>query len=83
MELYDRQPIYAVTHYLTGFLAFYYPIIGILALLYQFGQYAFNVRFFLFELKFKKGNSLAHTGLKLLEMLIGYILAIIFNTLIT
>jgi hypothetical protein len=43
-----------------------------LALVYQLGQYAFNIRVFLAEGEIRPGNSWDHTGLKLVEMAVGY-----------
>jgi hypothetical protein len=72
MSLYDRPPHYALSHILFGFAAAWVPIIGILAVAYQLLQYVFNVRTFPVEWRIEKGNSVAHTGLKLAEMGLGY-----------
>jgi hypothetical protein len=72
MALYDRPPHYAISHILFGFAAVWFPIIGILAVAYQLLQYVFNVRTFPVEWRIEKGNSVAHTGLKLAEMALGY-----------
>lgn len=72
MKLYERPPIYAVTHVAFGFAAVWYPLIGVLALLYQIGQFVYNVRVFPLEGKILPGNSITHTGLKLAEMAMGY-----------
>jgi hypothetical protein len=61
---------------LFGFAAVWYPIIGILAITYQLLQFAFNVRTFPVEGRIEKGNSVAHTGLKLAEMALGYSLGL-------
>jgi hypothetical protein len=73
MGLYERPRHYAVSHMLFGFLAAWFPVIGILAVVYQLGQLFFNVRVFPVEGKVLSGNSVQHTGLKLAEMLVGYI----------
>ncbi len=70
--LYDRSPIYAITHILIGFIAVWYPIIGIGGLIYQVGQLVLNIRAFPFEGKIRKGNNIYHTGLKVAEMGLGY-----------
>ena len=72
MGLYERPPYYALTHILFGISAVWYPIVGILVLIYQLGQYFFNRRVFLFEWTIKKGNSIEHTLLKLAEVGFGY-----------
>ncbi len=72
MTLYERPPHYAVSHVLLGLVAVWIPLIGILAVAYQLLQFAFNVRTFPVEGRIEKGNSIAHTGLKLAEMGLGY-----------
>jgi hypothetical protein len=82
MKIYDRPAFYFFTHLLMGFAAAWYPIIGILAILYQLGQLAFNVRVFARELKILKGNSVAHTFVKLMEIGLGYLLGSVVKKLI-
>lgn len=77
--LYPRPGYYMVSHVAIGFIAAWIPIVGILGVLYQLGQYFLNVRTFPFEMKYENGNSIHHTGLKLAEMLIGYILGKAFQ----
>jgi hypothetical protein len=70
--LYERPRYYAASHILFGFLAVWFPLVGILAVLYQLGQFAFHVRVFPVEGRIEPGNSIEHTGLKLFEMAVGY-----------
>jgi hypothetical protein len=77
--LYERPRYYAASHLLFGFLAVWYPLVGILAVLYQLGQFAFNVRTFPVEGRIEPGNSLEHTGLKLFEMAVGYLAGVLFR----
>ena len=79
MTLYERPPHYALSHILFGFAAVWFPIIGILAVVYQLAQFAFNVRTFPVEWRIEKGNSVAHTGLKLAEMTLGYALGFLLR----
>ena len=72
MKVYDKPIHYTISHVLTGFIASYYTWVGVLALVYQVTQLAFNIRFFPVEGKIGKGNSIEHTIVKLLEMLMGY-----------
>jgi hypothetical protein len=74
MKLYDRPAFYFFAHLLMGFVAAWYPALGVLAIVYQVGQLVFNVRIFARELKILKGNSIAHTLVKLLEIGLGYLL---------
>ncbi len=73
MVLYERPRHYAISHIFFGFIAVFYPLIGILAIVYQLGQLYFNVRVFPVEGKILKGNTVHHTALKIAEMAIGYI----------
>jgi len=74
MEIYDRPHHYAISHIMAGFAAVWVPLVGVLAVAYQLLQFVCNVRTFPVEWRIKKGNSVAHTGLKLAEMAVGYAL---------
>jgi hypothetical protein len=82
MALYERPRHYAMSHIFFGFIAVFYPIIGILALVYQLGQLYYNVRVFPVEGKILPGNSVKHTGLKLFEMAIGYLIGVLLIQII-
>jgi hypothetical protein len=66
---------------LFGFLAVWFPIVGILALTYQLGQLAFNVRVFPVEGKVLEGNSVKHTALKIAEIGLGYGLGLVIKAI--
>ena len=70
--IYERPSYYAFVHVMIGFVSVWVPLIGMLALVYQIGQYAFNIRVFFMEGEIRPGNSWDHTGLKLVEMAVGY-----------
>ena len=72
MKIYDKPIHYTISHVLIGFVSSYYTWVGILALVYQLTQLVFNVRFFPVERRIGIGNSVEHTIMKLLEMLMGY-----------
>ena len=74
--LFERAPIYAVMHFLIGFSGAWYTPILVLAFIYQLFQYFFHIRFFFFDFSVKSGNSLQHTSVKLLEILLGYLIGI-------
>lgn len=74
-----RPPIYALTHFGLGFLAAFVPLIGVLAVAYQLTQLYFGVRFFVFEGTYRQGNSVRHTGKKLLEMALGFALGLLWS----
>lgn len=71
--LYERPYYYMVSHLVIGFIAAWIPLLGFLAILYQLYQYAFNIRIFPAEGVIQKGNSIAHTSLKLAEIGAGYL----------
>jgi hypothetical protein len=75
--LYERPYYYAISHILIGFIAVWYPIIGVIGIMYQLTQYILNIRFFPVKLDWEKGNNIYHTGMKFLEIGIGYILGYI------
>ncbi len=75
--LYERPFYYAITHILIGFIAVWYPLVGVIGVLYQLFQLTFDIRTFPFELRYEHGNSFQHTGLKLLEMLVGYSVGVV------
>ena len=72
--LFERPPIYAISHILIGFIAAWYPTIGVIAIVYQLLQYILNIRFFPITLSWKHGNHIEHTSLKLFEIAIGYVI---------
>lgn len=63
---------YTFSHGLTGFIAVWYPSIGLLAIFYQLTQLFLNIRFFIVEGRILNGNSVEHTFKKLVEIGIGY-----------
>ena len=79
--MYSRHPIYLVSHLIFGFLSYYYTVLVYYIVVYQFIQYIFNVRFFIFEMKIKSGNSLEHTLIKLSEYVAGYLFAAILHNM--
>jgi hypothetical protein len=75
MTIWQKPLIYTVIHILSGSISYYYPDLILFIVGYHLSQYFLNVRFFAFELKTERGNSVEHTVVKLLEVLIGYLLA--------
>lgn len=75
--IYTKPAVYTFSHVLIGFIAVWYPVLGLLMIAYQIAQYVFDVRFFLFSLEIKNGNSFQHTFMKLAEMASGYILGLL------
>jgi hypothetical protein len=81
--VFQRHPVYLITHLLFGFIGYFYPQVLYVTIGYQVFQYMFNVRFFVFEMKLKTGNSLEHTAIKLGEVAMGYFIAMLYKALST
>ena len=75
---YDKPLVYTISHYIIGFISVWFPILGIIMIIYQITQFIFNKRFFILKMEFKKGNSLQHTILKLFEFFVGYGIGVLF-----
>lgn len=76
---FDKPMIYTISHVLLGFIAVWYPLLGLLFIAYQLLQYILNIRFFLFSMEIKKGNSAYHTMKKLGEIAIGCIIGLLIK----
>ena len=77
--IYERPHYYAASHIFFGFVAVWFPWVGILAVAYQVLQFVFNVRVFPVEGRILPGNTWQHTGLKLAEMALGYVAALLIR----
>ena len=77
--IYERPHYYAASHIFFGFVAVWFPWVGILAVAYQVLQFVFNVRVFPVEGRILPGNTWQHTGLKLSEMALGYVAALLIR----
>lgn len=78
---FDKPLIYTISHVLLGFIAVWYPLLGLLFIAYQLLQYLLNIRFFLFSLEMKEGNSAYHTIKKLGEIAIGFVIGLLIKNL--
>jgi len=67
-----------ISHMLIGIIGYFFPALLIAFLAYQFLQYIFGFRFFLFDMAIKSHNSLEHTSYKIIEAFIGYITTMLF-----
>jgi len=67
-----------ISHILIGIIGYFFPALLIAFLAYQFIQYIFGFRFFLFEMAIKSHNSLEHTSYKIIEASVGYITTMLF-----
>jgi hypothetical protein len=75
MEIWYKPPLYTVSHIASGVLSFFIPVIFPFILVYHFLQYFLNIRFFIREKEIRQGNSIAHTGLKIVEVILGLLIA--------
>lgn len=80
MTSYYKPWYYTASHMIFGLVAVWYPIIGILVIIYQFGQLFFNIRTFPIEGVIKEGNSIEHTLKKLSEFGFGYIIGMLIKS---
>ena len=83
--------IYVLSHYILGFISWKFSNIIPIFVIYQIVQFCYNTRFFILELDintlnfdkcFKKGNSIAHTYIKLEQYTIGFCIALFFKLLL-
>jgi len=79
--MFKRHPVYFITHLILGFIGYFYPEVLYATIGYQFLQYALDIRFFLFEGVIKSGNTLNHTAVKLGEVGVGWLLAMLYMAL--
>jgi len=78
---YDKPVIYVIIHIGLGVIAaFYTPVLWIF-LIYQTSQLILNRRFFLFEWEIKKGNSVEHTLIKVIEFFVGFLVGKLMSKL--
>jgi hypothetical protein len=81
MIVYEKPRYYILIHILIGCIAVWFPLIGVLALIWQFGQYTANVRIFADEGRIETGNSIEHTAVKLAEIGVGTCIGILLYTI--
>ena len=90
--VYNYNSLHKLSHITSGYilLAIYnysntikFKMISLVVLsailMYQFGQYFFNIRIFMDVWEIKIGNSLGHTCNKLIDYIIGALLYLVIN----
>jgi len=80
MRIWHKDPLYVLIHVLSGIVCYFLPAIIPVVVGYHVLQYLLDIRFFGLEGKIRRGNSLEHTAVKLLEVLAGYLLAKVVYT---
>ena len=77
--MYQTPPLYMAIHVAGGAVAYFYPILLILFLVYQLLQLSLNIRFFVFTMEIHEGNSILYTLYKTAQFFVGYGLAAVFS----
>lgn len=62
-------------------MGYFYPKVLFGTIGYQVLQYVLGIRFFLFEGAIKSGNTIEHTAIKLGEVGVGWLLALLYAQL--
>jgi len=68
----ETPPLYIAVHIVGGAVSYFYPILIALFIAYQLLQLAFNIRFFVFTMEIKSGNSILYTLYKISQFFVGY-----------
>ena len=71
----ETPPLYICIHVVSGAIAYIYPFLVALFIIYQLIQLVFNSRFFVFTMQIKPGNSILYTLYKIAQFFVGYGLA--------
>jgi hypothetical protein len=79
MKIWPKPILYTIIHIISGYIAYYYPVLLVAIFGYQVLQLVFNVRVFFFSWKIEPGNSIEHTLVKLIEYALGYFIAFMLN----
>ena len=70
--MYQTPPLYMATHVAGGAIAYFFSPLVILFILYQILQLVLGIRFFVFTMEIRQGNSILYTLYKLLQFFAGY-----------
>jgi len=73
--MYQTPPLYMAIHVVGGAISYFYPILIGLFVVYQLLQLVLGVRFFVFTMEIRRGNSILYTLYKLAQFFVGYGLA--------
>lgn len=72
---YETPPLYMAAHVIGGFISYYYPVLIALFVAYQLLQLILGIRFFVFMMEIREGNSILYTLYKLAQFFAGYLVA--------
>ena len=68
----ETPPLYIGIHMIGGAVAYFYPFLIALFIIYQLLQLVLNIRFFVFTMEIKTGNSILYTLYKIAQFFVGY-----------
>jgi len=71
--MYQTPPLYMAIHVIGGAIAYFYPILVALFIAYQLLQLLLGIRFFVFTMEIRQGNSILYTLYKLAQFFAGYL----------
>jgi hypothetical protein len=74
--MYQTPPLYMAIHVIGGAISYFYPILIALFVAYQLLQLILGIRFFVFTMEIRKGNSILYTLYKLAQFFVGIGIAI-------
>jgi len=70
--MYQTPPLYMALHVAGGAISYFYPLLIWLFVVYQLVQLVLGIRFFVFTMEIRKGNSILYTLYKLSQFFVGY-----------
>jgi hypothetical protein len=70
--MYQTPPLYMAIHLAGGAVSYFYPLLIALFIAYQLLQLVLGIRFFVFTMEIRKGNSILYTLYKLAQFFVGY-----------
>jgi len=70
--MYQTPPLYMALHVVGGAISYFYPALIALFVAYQLLQLILGVRFFVFTMEIRQGNSVLYTLYKLAQFLVGF-----------
>ncbi len=70
--MYQTPPLYMAIHVIGGAISYFYPILIALFVAYQLLQLILGIRFFVFTMEIREGNSILYTLYKLAQFFVGY-----------
>ena len=70
--MYQTPPLYMALHVAGGAVSYFYPLLIWLFVAYQLLQLVLGIRFFVFTMEIREGNSILYTLYKLAQFFVGF-----------